>query len=90
MLIADMMAPYVNALFAHAGHLCLVVGMGSGRGLHAATVFRLLSGYRDIAVGLALFLLGFRFPQNFDSPYKAVNISRLLAALEHVTVLLVA
>ena len=27
-----------------------------------------------MAVGLA-FLLGFRFPQNFDSPYKAVNIS---------------
>ena len=27
-----------------------------------------------MAVGLA-FLLGFRFPQNFNSPYKAVNIS---------------
>ena len=32
------------------------------------------SGYSDMAVGLA-FLLGFRFPQNFDSPYKSVNIS---------------
>ena len=32
------------------------------------------SGYRDMAVGLAL-LLGFRFPQNFDSPYKARNIA---------------
>ena len=27
-----------------------------------------------MAVGLA-FLLGFHFPQNFDSPYKAINIS---------------
>ena len=28
------------------------------------------SGYTDIAIGIAL-LLGFRFPQNFDSPYAA-------------------
>ena len=32
------------------------------------------SGYSDMAVGLAC-LLGFRFPQNFNSPFKAVNIS---------------
>ena len=31
------------------------------------------SGYTDIAIGLAL-LLGFRFPQNFDSPYTAGSI----------------
>jgi alginate O-acetyltransferase complex protein AlgI len=30
-------------------------------------------GYTNIAIGLAL-LLGFRFPQNFDSPYSAVSI----------------
>jgi len=28
----------------------------------------------DMAVGLA-WLLGFRFPQNFNSPFKAENIS---------------
>ena len=32
------------------------------------------SGYSDMAVGLAL-LLGFRFPQNFHSPYQASNIT---------------
>jgi D-alanyl-lipoteichoic acid acyltransferase DltB (MBOAT superfamily) len=32
------------------------------------------SGYSDMAVGLA-WLLGFRFPQNFNSPFKSVNIS---------------
>lgn len=32
------------------------------------------SGYSDMAVGLA-FLLGFRFPQNFNSPYRATNIA---------------
>ncbi|NLA25573.1 MAG: MBOAT family protein, partial [Bacteroidales bacterium] len=30
------------------------------------------SGYTDIAIGVAL-LLGFRLPQNFNSPYKAKN-----------------
>jgi len=32
------------------------------------------SGYTDIAIGIAL-LLGFRLPLNFNSPYKAVNIT---------------
>ena len=32
------------------------------------------SGYTDLAVGISL-MLGFRLPPNFDSPYKARNIS---------------
>ncbi len=32
------------------------------------------SGYTDIAIGLAL-ILGFRLPVNFNSPYKATDIS---------------
>ncbi|NLE35833.1 MAG: hypothetical protein GX622_12070 [Bacteroidales bacterium] len=32
------------------------------------------SGYTDIAIGVAL-LMGFRLPLNFNSPYKAVNVS---------------
>lgn len=32
------------------------------------------SGYTDIAIGVAL-LLGFKLPINFNSPYKALNIS---------------
>lgn len=32
------------------------------------------SGYTDIAIGLAL-LMGFKLPQNFNSPYKALNTS---------------
>jgi alginate O-acetyltransferase complex protein AlgI len=31
------------------------------------------SGYTDIAIGLAL-LMGFKLPQNFNSPYKARNV----------------
>jgi alginate O-acetyltransferase complex protein AlgI len=32
------------------------------------------SGYTDIAIGVAL-LLGFRLPVNFNSPYKAMNVT---------------
>lgn len=32
------------------------------------------SGYTDIAIGLALWM-GFRLPINFNSPYKAINIT---------------
>lgn len=32
------------------------------------------SGYSDMAIGIAL-LLGFRFPANFDSPYKSSSIT---------------
>jgi alginate O-acetyltransferase complex protein AlgI len=73
LLIADTLAPYVDRLFG--GH----AGLGLVGGWTAAVSYALqlyfdFSGYSDMAVGLA-FLLGFRFPQNFNSPYKAVNIS---------------
>jgi alginate O-acetyltransferase complex protein AlgI len=40
---------------------------------YAVQIYADFSGYTDIAIGLAL-LLGFRFPQNFDSPYAATSI----------------
>ena len=40
---------------------------------YAVQIYADFSGYTDMAIGLAL-LLGFRFPQNFDSPYTAVSI----------------
>jgi D-alanyl-lipoteichoic acid acyltransferase DltB (MBOAT superfamily) len=39
---------------------------------YAAEIYCDFSGYTDIAIGCAL-LLGFRFPRNFNAPYKAVN-----------------
>ena len=39
---------------------------------YAAQIFCDFSGYTDIAIGLAL-LLGFVFPQNFNSPYRATG-----------------
>jgi alginate O-acetyltransferase complex protein AlgI len=40
---------------------------------YAVQIYADFSGYTDIAIGIAL-LLGFKFPQNFDSPYAAVSI----------------
>jgi len=55
---------------AHLGLLC---GWAAAVGYSLQLYFD-FSGYSDMAVGLA-WLLGFRFPQNFNSPYKAENIS---------------
>jgi alginate O-acetyltransferase complex protein AlgI len=73
MLVADMMAPYVNTLFSHHAHLGLWSGWAAALGYTLQLYFD-FSGYSDMAVGVAL-LIGLRFPQNFDSPYKAVNPS---------------
>ena len=40
---------------------------------YAVQIYADFFGYTNIAIGIAL-LLGFRFPQNFDSPYAAVSI----------------
>ncbi len=73
MLVADMMAPYVNDLFSHPAHLGLWSGWAAALGYTLQLYFD-FSGYSDMAVGVAL-MIGLRFPQNFDSPYKAVNPS---------------
>ena len=41
---------------------------------YALQIYCDFSGYSDMAIGIAL-LLGFRFPKNFDSPYKAATIT---------------
>jgi len=40
---------------------------------YAVQIYADFSGYTDIAIGIAL-LLGFKFPQNFDSPYAAATV----------------
>ncbi len=73
LLFADELAPTVDALFARHDSLGLISAWGAALGYSLQLYFD-FSGYSDMAVGLA-FLLGFRFPQNFNSPFKAVNIS---------------
>jgi alginate O-acetyltransferase complex protein AlgI len=73
LLIADQLHPYVSRLYDAHSHLGLLTGWAAAVGYSLQLYFD-FSGYSDMAVGLAL-LLGFRFPQNFNSPFKAENIS---------------
>lgn len=73
LLFADMIAPFVDALYLPGAQLNLVTGWAAALGYTLQLYFD-FSGYSDMAVGVA-FLLGVRFPQNFNSPYKAVNVS---------------
>jgi D-alanyl-lipoteichoic acid acyltransferase DltB (MBOAT superfamily) len=62
----------VDKVFAAPGQhssLELLIGVYA----YAVQIYADFSGYTDIAIGIAL-LLGFRFPQNFDSPYAAVSV----------------
>ncbi len=73
LVIADQLHPYVTQLYGAHAQLGLVTGWAAAVGYSLQLYFD-FSGYSDMAVGLA-FLLGFRFPQNFNSPFKAENIS---------------
>src|SRR5213080_3205211 len=73
LLIADQLNPYVDRLFAHSGELGFLTSWAAAFGYSLQLYFD-FSGYSDMAVGLA-WLLGFQFPQNFNSPFKAVNVS---------------
>jgi alginate O-acetyltransferase complex protein AlgI len=73
LLFADLLAPYVNDLWLQHAGLGLAGGWAASLGYSLQLYFD-FSAYSDMAVGLA-FLLGFRFPQNFDSPYKSVSIA---------------
>ena len=73
LLLADQLSPYVNRVYLAHAHLGLLSGWSAAIGYSLQLYFD-FSGYSDMAVGLA-WLLGFRFPQNFNSPFKAVNIS---------------
>ena len=73
LLIADQLHPYVTRLYDSHAHLGLLTGWAAAVGYSLQLYFD-FSGYSDMAVGLAM-LLGFRFPQNFNSPFKAENIS---------------
>ncbi|MEG2149889.1 MAG: MBOAT family protein [Bacteroidaceae bacterium] len=64
---------FVERIFDNPG---LYSGLENLMGVYgyALQIYCDFSGYSDMAIGIAL-LLGFRFPINFNSPYKAVSIT---------------
>ncbi|MGK2947804.1 MAG: MBOAT family O-acyltransferase [Acidimicrobiales bacterium] len=67
-LATEVVDPVFGAPDAH-GALELLVGVYA----YAIVIYADFSGYTDIAIGCAL-LLGIRFPQNFDAPYRALSL----------------
>ena len=72
-LVADVVARgLVDPLWSQASTLDAAGAWLAALG-YTVQIYFDFSGYSDMAVGLAL-LLGFRFPQNFDSPYQSSSI----------------
>ena len=71
-IIADTVAKVVGPLLAQPESLQLISGWAA---LIAYTIqlYFDFAGYSNMAIGLGL-MLGFSFPQNFDSPYQATSI----------------
>ncbi len=76
-VVADLLAEYVNAVFNDAAN-------STGPGILLATVFFAFqiycdfSGYTDIAIGCAR-VMGIRLMKNFDRPYTATTIKEFWA-----------
>jgi alginate O-acetyltransferase complex protein AlgI len=72
-ILADGVAPLAGLVFDQldAPGLCAA---WTGVLSYAMQIYFDFSGYSDMAIGLGL-LLGFEFPQNFDSPYKSLSIT---------------
>jgi alginate O-acetyltransferase complex protein AlgI len=72
-LIADTIAAVINPAFENYGQLS-TVGAWLVMAGYTYQLYFDFSGYSDMAVGLG-YLFGIRLPQNFNSPYKAVDIA---------------
>lgn len=73
-LIANVMAEQADLIFN--GNLEQLSAANAWLGMLAYTfqIYFDFSGYSDMAIGLGR-MMGFRFPENFNSPYVAQNIS---------------
>jgi D-alanyl-lipoteichoic acid acyltransferase DltB (MBOAT superfamily) len=72
-LIADYIGIYCDLIFDSPGTYGAFEVALAIYG-YAFQIYFDFSGYSDIAIGLAR-ILGFRFPENFNSPYRATSIT---------------
>jgi alginate O-acetyltransferase complex protein AlgI len=75
-LIADNCGIIADAMFNDAANASLMTGPGAWLGAvaYALQIYFDFSGYSDMAIGLAA-MFGFKFPQNFRSPYASMSVS---------------
>jgi alginate O-acetyltransferase complex protein AlgI len=72
-LIADSLAGYAAPVFVPGANPSLFVAWG-GLLAYSFQLYFDFSGYSDMAIGLSR-LFGIKLPLNFNSPYKAANIT---------------
>lgn len=73
-LIADSMGAVADGIFAQpAGELTMAAAW-MGAICYSLQILFDFSGYSDMAIGLGR-MLGFRFPENFDAPYRARSVT---------------
>lgn len=73
-VIADNLAPIVNLVFLPTHNSLGWIDCCLGTVAFGLQIYFDFSGYSDIAIGSAR-LLGYRLPENFDYPYRAVSFS---------------
>ena len=73
-VIADSLAPMVNACFATPDHDMTFGVAWLGAVGYTIQLFFDFSGYSDMAIGLGR-MLGFRLPENFARPYSSITIT---------------
>jgi D-alanyl-lipoteichoic acid acyltransferase DltB (MBOAT superfamily) len=75
-VLADGISPYVAPVFeaAASGEPVDFFRAWGGALAYTLQLYFDFSGYSDMAIGLS-YMIGVRLPLNFNSPYKAVNIS---------------
>lgn len=73
-LVADNLAGYASPVFAAPGDAPSLLVAWGGALAYTFQLYFDFSGYSDMAIGLSR-LFGVRLPLNFNSPYKAWNIT---------------
>jgi alginate O-acetyltransferase complex protein AlgI len=73
-LIADNVAPIVNAIFATSPGRLSTTTATLGVVAYAVQLYFDFSGYSDMALGLAQ-MFGIRLPENFDRPYASRSVT---------------
>ena len=74
LLLADMLAPLVNEVYAADAAALSAAGAWLGALAYCFQLYFDFSGYSDMAIGMGK-AFGFTFPENFDRPYAAHSIA---------------
>lgn len=73
-LIANVLGTYADSVFNTDASLLATSSAWIGMFAYTFQIYFDFSGYSDMAIGIGK-MLGFKFPENFDSPYTSQSVS---------------